>query len=225
MSEMEETRLIELRYIAVEGVIGVGKTSLACRLAKRLGAQTVLEQVEENPFLADFYKDSERFAFQAQVFFLLSRFRQQQVIGQPDMFHQIVISDYMFAKDRIFANLNLDDQELVLYERMAEILDQVAVTPDLVVYLQARTDIIFQRIKERGRSFEKRMNREYIEALNEAYNRFFFSYSGSPILVVDTNYVDFRHNDRELERLIDKMEHVQEGMQVWIPRSSEGETI
>jgi deoxyguanosine kinase len=225
MSDMTETRLIELRYVAVEGVIGVGKTSLACRLADRLGAETVLEQVEQNPFLADFYRDSERFAFQAQLFFLLSRFRQQQVIGQPDMFHQMVISDYMFAKDRIFANLNLDDQELVLYERMAEILDQVAVTPDLVVYLQARTDIIFQRIKERGRAFEKRMNRDYIEALNEAYNRFFFSYSGSPVLVVDTNNVDFRHDDRELERLIDKMEHIHEGMQVWIPRSSEGETI
>lgn len=219
----EEQR--ELRYIAVEGVIGVGKTSLVHRLAEHLGAGVILEQVEENPFLASFYKNSERYAFHAQLFFLLSRFRQQQSLSQPDMFQEIIVSDYMFAKDRIFANINLDDQELILYERMAQILEQVAVHPDLVVYLQARTDVIIQRIRERGRSFEKRISRDYLEALNEAYNRFFFNYAVSPVLVVDTNDVDFRHDNDLLERLIHKINHVRDGMQVWIPGNTGEESI
>ncbi|MCU0611488.1 MAG: deoxynucleoside kinase [Candidatus Eisenbacteria bacterium] len=204
-------------FVAIEGVIGVGKTCLVRRLAERLDARLILEQVEENPFLAHFYRDPERYAFQVQVFFLLSRFKQQQQIGQADVFMDMVVSDYMFAKDRIFARLNLDDQELVLYERIAEVLEKSAAQPDLVVYLQARTEVIMQRIKERGRSFEKRISREYIEALNEAYNRFFFTYTASPVLVVDTNKVDYRTDDRELERLIAKMAETQAGMQVWIP--------
>jgi deoxyadenosine/deoxycytidine kinase len=146
---------------------------------------------------------------------------QQQQIGQADVFMDMVVSDYMFAKDRIFAQLNLDDQELVLYERIAEVLEKAAALPDLVVYLQARTDVIMQRIKDRGRSYEKRISRDYIEALNEAYNRFFFSYGASPVLVVDTNHVDYRSDDRELERLVTKMAEVQAGMQVWIPGTEE----
>lgn len=212
-------------YIAVEGVIGVGKTCLVRRLTDRLGARMILEQVEENPFLPFFYRDPERYAFQVQVFFLLSRFKQQQQIGQADVFMDSVVSDYMFAKDRIFARLNLDDQELVLYERIAEVLEKSAAQPDLVVYLQARTDVIMQRIKERGRSFEKRISRDYIEALNDAYNRFFFTYTASPVLVVDTNRVDFRSDDQELERLVDKMALTQAGMQVWIPGTESEETL
>lgn len=213
--------MIDKHYVAVEGVIGVGKTSLVHRLARRLNARVILEQVEDNPFLPHFYRDPERYAFQVQIFFLLSRFKQQQQIGQADVFMDLVVSDYMFAKDRIFARLNLDDQELVLYERVAEVLEKTAVQPDLVIYLQARTDIIMQRIRERGRSFEKRINREYIEALNEAYNRFFFTYGSSPVLVVDTNHVDFRTDDHELERLVEKIHEVEAGTQVWIPGSDE----
>lgn len=215
---------LALHYVAIEGVIGVGKTSLVERLAERLGARIVLEQVEENPFLASFYKDSERFAFQAQIFFLLSRYKQQKTIGQADMFHELIISDYMFAKDRIFANLNLDDQELVLYERLASLLEKTAVQPDLVLYLQARTDVLLQRIKHRGRQFEKRISNEYIEMLNEAYNSFFFNYELSPVIVIDTNDVDFRHDNYHLDQLIDSMWHMEEGVKVWIPGKTEEDT-
>ncbi len=208
-------------YIAVEGVIGVGKTCLVHRLAHRLNARMILEQVDENPFLPQFYRDPERFSFQVQVFFLLSRFKQQQEIVQRDVFTDMVVSDYMFAKDRIFARLNLDDQELVLYERIAEVLEKAAVQPDLVIYLQARTDVLMQRIKERGRSFEKRISREYIEALNDEYNRFFLGYALSPVLVVDTNRVDFRHDDRELDRLIEKIRTHEAGTEVWVPHAEE----
>jgi len=223
--QLERPDNLGIHYIAVEGVIGVGKTSMVHRLCEKLGARAVLEQVEENPFLASFYKDSERFAFQAQIFFLLSRYKQQKSIGQADMFHELIISDYMFAKDRIFANLNLDDQELILYERLATLLEKTAEQPDMVLYLQARTDVLMQRIKQRGRAFEKRINKDYIEALNEAYNRFFFNYTASPVIIVDTNDVDFRHDDDSLEHLVEFMWKTERGTRVWIPGQSSMEEL
>lgn len=204
-------------YVAVEGVIGVGKTSLVQRLAGYLGACMVLEEVEENPFLPRFYRDPERWAFQVQLFFLLSRYRQQQAIRQVDLFSEVVISDYMFAKDRIFARLNLDTEELALYDRVAEVLEKTAAIPDLVVYLQARTDVLMQRIRERGRPFEKRIHRDYIEALNEAYHQFFHTYRASPVLIVDANRVDFRSDDAMLEELIARMARLRTGVEVWVP--------
>ena len=147
--------MLPWRYIVVEGVIGVGKTSLTKLLATRLGGRLNLEIVEENPFLAKFYRDREAYAFQTQIFFLLSRFRQQQGLGQQDLFNAALVSDYLFAKDRIFANLNLGDDELTLYGQLATILEQRVLKPDLVIYLQARTEVLQQRIRWRGRSLSR----------------------------------------------------------------------
>src|SRR5512147_731636 len=158
------------RYIVSEGPIGVGKTSLTTLIAEELGARLVLEQAEENPFLTDFYRDSARYRFQTQMFFLLNRFQQQEEMVQPDLFTRITISDYLFAKDRIFAYLNLNDHELALYEQIYKMQEPKIVRPDLVIFLQADTETILRRIKQRGRPFEKEVSRDYIEAVNEAYN-------------------------------------------------------
>jgi deoxyadenosine/deoxycytidine kinase len=158
------------RYIVTEGPLGVGKTSLTSLLAKELGARLILEQAEDNPFLSDFYKDSARYRFQTQMFFLLNRYSQQEEMMQPDLFTRITISDYLFAKDRIFAYLNLNDHELALYEQIYQLLEPKIVRPDLVIFLQADTDTLLRRIKLRNRSFEKDINHDYIAAVNEAYN-------------------------------------------------------
>ena len=179
------------RYIVVEGVIGVGKTSLTKLLATKTSGRLNLEVVEENPFLSDFYQDRSAFAFQTQIFFLLSRYRQQQNLFQHDMFSATLISDYLFAKDRIFANLNLSDDELVLYNQLATILEQRVLKPDLVIYLQARTSVLMKRIRWRGRAFEQDMDEGYLEALNTAYSYFFHHYKDSPLLVVNTDNLDF----------------------------------
>lgn len=183
--------MLPWRYIAVEGVIGVGKTSLAKLLATRAGARLNLEVVEENPFLARFYGNRAAYAFQTQIFFLLSRFRQQQQLFQEELFRATLISDYVFAKDRIFANVNLGDDELVLYNQLAGILEDRVLKPDLVVYLQARTEVLMQRIRWRGRTFEQDMDRPYLEALNAAYSYYFHHYKDSPLLVVNTDNLDF----------------------------------
>lgn len=183
----------ENRYIVVEGVIGAGKTSLARMLSERLSAQLVLEEVEENPFLKDFYRDRVRFAFQTQMHFLFSRYQQQRGLRQTDLFSDRMVSDYLFQKDRIFASLNLVDRELALYERLVEWLELDVVKPDVVVYLQAHTDTLMARITRRNRAFEKDMDRGYIQRLNEAYNHHFFHYSDTPLLVVNTDHIDFVH--------------------------------
>jgi deoxyguanosine kinase len=179
------------RYIVVEGVIGVGKTSLTKLLATRTDGRLNLEIVEENPFLSQFYTDRSTYAFQTQIFFLLSRYKQQQNLFQNDLFNATVISDYLFAKDRIFANLNLSDDELVLYNQLATILEQRVLKPDLVIYLQARTEVLQQRIQWRGRAFEQDMDDGYLNALNGAYSYFFHHYQESPLLVVNTDNLDF----------------------------------
>ena len=159
-----------LYYIAIEGPIGVGKTSLTKLVAEKLSARTILEQFEENPFLADFYDDPERFAFQTQLFFLLQRYQQQQELRQVDIFHNLLVTDYMFVKDRLFASLNLNEKELSLYETVANLLERNVINPDLVIYLQADTDTLMKNIHKRKRSFEKNMSRDYIDALNQIYN-------------------------------------------------------
>src|SRR5437667_9040354 len=169
--------MAENRYIVVEGVIGVGKTSLARLLSDRLKARLVLEEVEENPFLKDFYRDRARYAFQTQMHFLFSRYQQQRSLPQLELFSERMVSDYLFQKDRIFASLNLSDRELALYERLVAWLELDVMKPDVVVYLQANPDVLMERIGRRGRPFEKEMEREYIRQLNEAYNYFFFHYS------------------------------------------------
>ena len=165
------------RYIVTEGPIGVGKTSLTTLIADELDASLLLERAEDNPFLSNFYQDPPRYRFQTQMFFLLSRYSQQQGITQPDLFTKITISDYLFDKDRIFAYLNLDEHELTLYEQFYKILQPKIVKPDLVIFLQADTDTLLHRIKLRARPFEKEINYDYVAAVNEAYNHFFFRYS------------------------------------------------
>ena len=189
------------RYIVVEGVIGVGKTSLTRLLAERLQAKLVLEEVEENPFLKDFYRDRERFAFQTQMHFLFSRYQQQRAMRQMELFTERLVSDYLFQKDRIFASLNLQDREMALYERLVGWLELEVMKPDVVVYLQASPDVLMERIARRARPYEKEMDREYIKHLNEAYNHFFFHYTEAPLLVVNTNAIDFVNNAEDFEDL------------------------
>ncbi len=191
-----------LYYIAIEGPIGVGKTSLVKLLAEKLEARTILEQFEENPFLSDFYDDPERFAFQTQLFFLLQRYQQQQELRQVDIFHKLLITDYMFVKDRLFASLNLNEKELSLYETMANLLERNVINPDLVIYLQADTDTLMKNIGKRKRSFEKNMSKDYIDALNQVYNEYFFRYQDTPLLIINSNNIDFVNNKKDLEEII-----------------------
>ena len=189
-------------YIAIEGVIGAGKTSLAKKLAEKLNALLVLEQPDENPFLTDFYKDRSKYAFQTQLFFLLSRFKQQEDFPEPDLFHKNTVADYLFHKDRIFASLNLDEREYRLYDKIVEIMEPQIPMPDLVVYLQSSPNRLLKNIRIRNRSYEKEMSEDYINDLNEAYNRFFFTYRSTPLLVVNSEKLDFVKNDQHFEDLL-----------------------
>ncbi len=207
------------RYIVTEGPIGVGKTSLSNLLAEELEARLILERAEDNPFLTDFYKDPSRYRFQTQMFFLLSRFSQQQEMAQPDLFTRILISDYLFDKDRIFAYLNLDEHELALYEQFYHILEPKIVKPDLVIFLQADTDMLLKRIKQRGRPFEREINQDYIAAVNEAYNHFFFRYSETPLLVINTSDIDYVHRREDLDDLLKQILNMKKGTQYYVPRS------
>ena len=177
-------------HIAIEGTIGVGKTSLAKILSKELKSKLVLEQFEENPFLNDFYKDKNRFAFQTQLFFLLSRYRQQIEFQQIDIFTKSIISDYMFMKDRIFAALNLNEKEMQLYDNVAMILEKNVVYPDLIIFLQSDSERLMHNINLRGRDFESDMDWNYIDALNRIYNEYFFRYDKSPLLIINTNDIE-----------------------------------
>jgi len=207
----------ELNYIVIEGAIGAGKTSLAQLLSERFGASLVLEQVEENPFLSDFYKDRKRFAFQTQVYFLLSRFRQQEGLLEIDLFHSRVISDYLFWKDRIFASINLSQKELYLYERILPILERNIPRPDLVVYLQTSAETLLRKIKEKGRDFEKSLGLEYLSLLVESYNHFFFHYNLSPLLVVKNDNLDFRDKPEQLDDLINVINEHKDGTRYYVP--------
>ena len=193
-------------YVAIEGVIGVGKTTLATILAEKMSAQLQLEEVEANPFLEDFYEDMRGYAFQTQIFFLLSRYRQQMELAQASLFKQKVVSDYIFSKDRIFAYINLNDDELALYERLVKILEKDIVKPDIVLYLQASPDVLMSRIEKRGRPFEKQMPRDYIETLNNAYNYFFFHYTDTPLVIVNTDSLDLVGSLVHVERLLEVIE-------------------
>jgi len=209
--------MAENRYIVVEGVIGVGKTSLSRLLGERLKAQLVFEEVEENPFLKDFYKDRARYAFQTQMHFLFSRYHQQRNLRQGDLFRDRTIADYLFQKDRIFAGLNLSDRELALYEKLVGWLELDVVKPDIVVYLQANPDTLMARIARRGRPFERDMSRDYISQLNEAYNHYFFHYIEAPLLIVNTNTIDFVNNPEDFEDLLKRIVSHRQGTVYYTP--------
>ena len=207
-------------HIAIEGTIGVGKTSLAQILGDRLEAKLILEEFEENPFLVDFYKNSEQFAFQTQLFFLLSRYRQQQQLQQTDLFTKTLISDYMFVKDRLFAALNLNDKEMSLYNAVARILEKNVTSPDMVIFLQSDTDRLMQNIKLRSREYEKLIDWKYIDALNQMYNEYFFRYNDSPLLIINTNDIDFVNNKNDLEEIIEIIRTPGEGTRYFNPIKS-----
>jgi len=194
--------LKNLYYIAIEGPIGVGKTSLANLMSKELSARLVREEFDENPFLPDFYKDPERFAFQTQLFFLLQRYRQQQELRQVDMFQKLLVTDYMFVKDRLFASLNLSEKEMQLYDTVANLLERNIIKPDLVIYLQADTDTLMKNIALRGREMETDITYEYIDALSQVYTEYFFRYQDTPLVIINTNNIDFVHNEDDLKEVI-----------------------
>ena len=192
-------------YIAIEGPIGVGKTTLARLIREEFDAELLLEVFEENPFLSDFYTDRERYAFQTQIFFLLSRYRQQQKVVPETLQRSSLISDYTFAKDRLFAHLNLKDDELEMYERVHAILAEKIVLPDLIVYLKASTDTLMKRIAFRDRTYEREMDRDYMEALRIAYERFFADYDRVPVLPIDTDRLDIVNNPQDLAQVVGKI--------------------
>tara|TARA_B100001564_G_scaffold358521_1_gene377427 strand:- start:3784 stop:4425 length:642 start_codon:yes stop_codon:yes gene_type:complete len=206
-----------LYYIAIEGPIGVGKTSLAQLLSKELGARLVLEDFEDNPFLPDFYNDPERFGFQTQLFFLLQRYRQQQDLRQVDMFQKLLITDYMFVKDRLFASLNLGDKEMQLYDTVASLLERNIIRPDIVIYLQADTDVLMKNIEKRGRNMEKNVTWEYIDALNQVYTEYFFRYQDTPLVIINTNNIDFVENESDLKEVIDYIRQPVSGTKFFNP--------
>jgi len=205
------------KYIAIEGVIGVGKTTLATKLAEHFGGRAVLEQPDENPFLKDFYENPRSFAFPTQLFFLLSRYRQQQQIPQRELFHDLLVADYIFAKDRIFASINLEDRELLLYDKVASMLEREIPRPDLVLYLQSNTERLLKNIQKRNRDYERNISEDYIRALNEAYNRFFFNYSSTALLIINATEIDFVGNEDDFEDLVNQVTRPVSGTQYYSP--------
>lgn len=206
------------QYIVIEGVIGAGKTTLSQMISDRLECKCILEQHEQNPFLVDFYKDPQRYAFQTELFFLLSRYRQQiDEFTQTDLFQSCIIADYHFAKNRIFASITLDEREMKLYDTMITLLEREVVVPDLVVYLQSNTPRLMRNIKFRDREYERKMNPDYIEALVEAYNRFFFRYDACPLLVVNANELDFVHRPEQFKDLFNHIMNAPDGTTYYNP--------
>ena len=207
----------ENRYLVIEGVIGAGKTSLARMLSERLAAQLVLEEVEENPFLKDFYRERARFAFQTQMHFLFSRYQQQRDLKQTDLFSEKLVADYLFQKDRIFASLNIVNREWALYERLVGWLEMDVVKPDIVVYLQANPEVLMERISRRNRPFERDMEKDYIARLSDAYNHYFFHYTDTPLLVVNTNTIDFVNQPDDYEDLVKRILSHRQGTMYYTP--------
>ena len=210
----------EKRYITVEGPIGVGKTSLARMLASELGGDLLLERTEDNPFLEKFYQDRRRYAFQTQLFFLLTRYQQQKDLSQLDLFQRMIVSDYLFDRDRIFAHINLDKDELKLYDEIYTLLKTRISRPDLVILLQTRPEILKERIRTRRRRPERNITLEYLEEVAEAYKEHFFYYNESPLLVVDTTEIDFVQSRKDFEDLVREIQGTRKGMWYYMPLGS-----
>jgi deoxyadenosine/deoxycytidine kinase len=208
---------VPFHYIAVEGAIGVGKTAVAERLAQRLDAASVLEDWGQNPFLRGFYEGQPGAAFQSELFFLLSRYRQQQELLQRKLFQQLTLVDYVFEKSKLFAYLNLDDNELLIYEKLFTLLAEGVRPPDLVVYLQAPAEVLMKRIRARGRPEESALSEEYLAEVNHAYNHYFFHYATTPLLVVNTADVDFVRRSEDLDDLLKQIRQMGKGTQYYVP--------
>ena len=208
------------RYIAVEGPIGVGKTALARRLAAEFGSRLVLEQVDENPFLKRFYEAPEKHALQTQLFFLLDRYRQQRELGQLDLFSQGTVADYLFAKDAIFAGITLETDEFQLYQQIFQLLDQRLPRPDLVIYLEARPEVLLRRLRKRARDYERGIGAEYLEKLTEAFRSYFHRYTDAPLLVVNCSDIDFVEHGGDLADLVREIRSMKQGVQHYIPLGS-----
>ena len=207
-------------YIVIEGPLGVGKTSLALKLAEKINAETLLEDAEENPFLLKFYQDPKKYSFQAQIFFLLRRYQRALDITQMDLFKRTMISDYLFDKDRIFARANLDDDEFWLYEQLFQLLRKRITPPDLVIFLQATTDVLVERIKKRDKKYERVISSKYLDEINQAFNDFFFHYSDSPLLVINASKIDFVNVPEDFEDLVTHIKMMRTGTQYYVPMSS-----
>ncbi|MFC1606329.1 deoxynucleoside kinase [Candidatus Latescibacterota bacterium] len=216
----ERTLQCPYHFIAIEGVIGVGKTSLCRLLAEKFGGRCFLEDFQSNPFIADFYRSPRDFAFKAQLFFLISRFQQHMEMPPPDMFHSPLIVDYIFQKDRIFASVNLDDNELGLYNLVCDVLEPRLRIPELVVYLQASTSQLLKRIRRRNREYEKSISTEYLEALNNAYNDFFFHYTQAPVFIVNTDEINFVDKPEQLDDLARNIAQHHSGITFYSPKGT-----
>ncbi|MDD5761368.1 MAG: deoxynucleoside kinase [bacterium] len=208
------------RHIAIEGPIGVGKSSLAKLLAQKYASRLVKEEVAGNPFLERFYENPRKFAFQTQLFFLLSRYRQQRELAQGDLFEGGLVCDYILAKDEIFALINLEDDEISLYESIYKLLVSTLPKPDLVIYLQARPEVLLSRVRKRGIAYERNISLDYLRTLSDAYNEYFFHYNETPLLVVNTSEIDFVESPRDLEHLVREVKSVKRGTQHYIPLGS-----
>jgi deoxyadenosine/deoxycytidine kinase len=207
-------------YIVIEGPLGVGKTSLALKLAEKMNAEALLEDAEENPFLRKYYQDPRKYAFQTQIFFLLRRYQRALEITQMDLFKRTMISDYLFDKDRIFARSNLDDDEFWLYEQLFQLLKKRITPPDLVIFLQATTDVLVQRIKKRDKKYERGISSKYLDEINQAFNDFFFHYSDSPLLVINASKIDFVNVPEDFEDLVAQIKRMRTGTQYYVPMTS-----
>ncbi len=210
---------VPLRHVAIDGPIGVGKTSLVEMLARRFHGTKILEDVD-NPFLPEFYKKKKGSAFQTQLFFLLSRYQQQREIAQIDLFTTLVVADYHFPKDKIFACLNLDDSELLIYDRLYTLLSETVPRPDLVLYLQGSLETCMRRIKRASRAVEKGITPEYVSQLIEAYNYYFYHYEETPLLVVNTNEIDFVNRPADFDDLVAQIQRAKKGVQYYVPAAS-----
>jgi len=206
-------------YIAVEGPIGVGKSTVVERVAERLDATTVLEEWGQNPFLQSFYDGKAGAPFQTELFFLLSRYRQQQELLQRDLFHQTMLADYVFERSKLFAYLNLEDSELLIFEKLYSLLAEGIARPDLVVYLQAPIEVLMKRVRQRGRPEETRISEDYLAEVNRAYNHYFFHYASTPLLVVNTAEVDFARRPEDVDDLIKQIKNMGKGTQYYVPMS------
>jgi len=208
------------KYIVIEGPIGVGKTSLSNKLALEWDAELILENVDDNPFLSKFYKNPREVSLQTQLYFLLTRTRQVQSFKQQDIFSQTRVSDFMLQKDRLFAQVTLNNEEYDLYDQLYSYMAVDIPKPDLLIYLQAPANVLMKRIKKRGRNFEKYINTEYLERLNSMYLKFFSTYDGSPLLIVNAEDIDFVNNAIDYKNLLDKIYSIDKGRHYFNPLAS-----